>query len=82
MEQGVLAGQPGAQDSGPSAHGMGPGVQSHLGLQLRAVYDDLASQPIPDRFRELLDRLESQEPKRASANAAATPANVRPGGDV
>jgi hypothetical protein len=33
-------------------------VQDHIGRQLRAVYDDLLSQPVPDRFLELLDQLD------------------------
>ncbi len=33
-------------------------TQSRLGDQLRAMYDDLVSQPVPDRFKDLLDRLE------------------------
>jgi hypothetical protein len=82
MEQASLGDQPGGGSPGPSPHGMGPGVQSHLGLQLRAVYDDLASQPIPDRFLELLDRLERQQPQRPAEQAAAVPAGDGPGGEV
>ena len=33
-------------------------VQDHIGRQLRAVYDDLLSQPVPDRFLEVLDQLD------------------------
>ncbi len=33
-------------------------VQDHIGRQLRAVYDDLLSQPVPDRFLELLEQLD------------------------
>jgi hypothetical protein len=33
-------------------------TQTRLGDQLRAMYDDLVSQPVPDRFKDLLDRLE------------------------
>ena len=33
-------------------------TQSRIGDQLRAMYDDLVHQPVPDRFRELLARLE------------------------
>ncbi|HEX2553759.1 MAG TPA: NepR family anti-sigma factor [Microvirga sp.] len=33
-------------------------TQTRLGDQLRAMYDDLVNQPVPDRFKDLLDRLE------------------------
>jgi hypothetical protein len=32
-------------------------VKEHIGRQLRALYDEVASQPVPDRFMELLNRL-------------------------
>ena len=35
-------------------------IQTHLGRQLRAVYDEVATQPIPDRFRKLLEELEQK----------------------
>ena len=41
-----------AAEGGPSAD-----IQSYIGVQLRAVYDDVAQQPIPDRFIELMKRL-------------------------
>jgi hypothetical protein len=39
---------------GPSLQ---PQLQDHIGRQLRAVYDDILSQPVPDRFRELMEKL-------------------------
>jgi hypothetical protein len=33
-------------------------VKDHIGRQLRALYNEVASQPVPDRFMELLDRLD------------------------
>jgi Anti-sigma factor NepR len=35
-------------------------VKDHIGRQLRALYDEVASQPVPDRFMELLNRLGEQ----------------------
>src|SRR5690349_9494363 len=32
-------------------------VQGHIGRQLRAVYDEVLHQPIPERFLELLSQL-------------------------
>jgi hypothetical protein len=33
-------------------------TQDRIGTHLRAMYDDLLNQPVPDRFAELLGRLE------------------------
>jgi hypothetical protein len=33
-------------------------IQTRIGDQLRAMYDDLMEQPVPDRFSELLARLD------------------------
>jgi hypothetical protein len=38
-------------------------VQARLGQQLRAMYDDVVSQGVPDRFTELLNRLEADKDK-------------------
>ncbi|HEY8382861.1 MAG TPA: NepR family anti-sigma factor [Microvirga sp.] len=35
-------------------------IQTRIGDQLRAMYDDLVQQPVPDRFRDLLSKLENQ----------------------
>ncbi len=37
-----------------------PEIQSKIGQQLRKIYDDMVSQGVPDRFVDLLDRLEGQ----------------------
>jgi hypothetical protein len=36
------------------------GSQKRIGDQLRAMYDELMQQPVPDRFRELLDQLDKK----------------------
>ncbi|MGH6725642.1 MAG: NepR family anti-sigma factor [Pseudolabrys sp.] len=33
-------------------------VQSRLGQQLRAMYDDVVNQGVPDRFTNLIDRID------------------------
>ncbi len=33
-------------------------LQAQIGRQLRAIYDGVLSQPVPDRFLELLDQLD------------------------
>ena len=35
-------------------------LQAHIGRQLRAVYDEIANEPVPDRFLKLLEQLERQ----------------------
>lgn len=45
---------------GEPAPRMKPQVQEHIGRQLRAVYDDVLKQPLPDRFRELMDKLDQK----------------------
>lgn len=34
-------------------------LQAHIGVRLKAFYDSVLSEPIPDRFAELLSRLDS-----------------------
>jgi len=39
-------------------------MQAQLGRHLRALYDDVSNEPIPDRLLKLLDELENKETKR------------------
>jgi hypothetical protein len=45
------------QEAGP---GLDRVVQARIGDNLRAMYDELLQQPVPDRFRDLLGQLENQ----------------------
>ena len=36
-----------------------PGLQAHIGNKLKQFYDEIVAEPIPDRFKALLDQLES-----------------------
>jgi hypothetical protein len=38
-------------------------VQGHIGRQLRALYDHVLDQPIPDRFLTLLQQLDAGDPE-------------------
>jgi hypothetical protein len=38
--------------------GLERGIQNHIGLKLRAMYDELKDQPVPERFLELLGSLD------------------------
>jgi len=42
---------------------IGPDLQDRLGLQLRAMYDQLRTEPLPERILDLLKRLDPIEPK-------------------
>ena len=56
------AGRAGPDATEPST-GAKPAVadmQAFIGRQLRAVYDDVAKQPVPDRFLELMRQLDTK----------------------
>ena len=39
-------------------------VQARLGQRLRAMFDEVAREPVPERFLDLLDVLDQQEKRR------------------
>lgn len=41
--------------------GLNAEIQSRIGHQLRAMYDDVVRQGVPDRFAELIKKLDSTE---------------------
>jgi hypothetical protein len=49
----------------PAAHkqgGLNAEIQSRIGHQLRAMYDDVVRQGVPERFAELIRRLDVAAP--------------------
>ncbi len=50
-----------SRDPSPSDPTLDRPTQGRIGDQLRAMYDDLLNQPVPDRFADLLARLESKD---------------------
>jgi hypothetical protein len=42
---------------------LGRDVQSKIGQQLRAMYDDVVSEGVPDRFTEMLRQLDGDKEK-------------------
>jgi hypothetical protein len=42
---------------------LGRDVQARLGQQLRAMYDEVVSQGVPDKFADLINRLDKTETK-------------------
>ncbi|MDP8997078.1 MAG: hypothetical protein M3O03_08770 [Pseudomonadota bacterium] len=45
-----------------------PDVTDLIGQRLRKYYDDVANQPVPDRFLNLLDQLEEASSSKKSRN--------------
>ena len=41
-------------------------IQGRIGDELRAMYDDLMQQPVPDRFADLLSKLEQSDGEKAT----------------
>ena len=44
--------------------GLNAEIQSRIGHQLRAMYDDVVRQGVPDRFAELIRKLDGPEAAR------------------
>jgi hypothetical protein len=45
--------------------GLNPEIQARIGHQLRALYDDVVRQGVPDRFADLIRKLDSSEAAEA-----------------
>lgn len=52
--------------------GLTPEIQARIGHQLRAMYDDVVRQGVPDRFAELIRRLDTPEAAARIASEAET----------
>ena len=50
-----------APETGAGTPGLEGDVQRTIGRQLRAMYDDILYQPVPDQFLMLLQELEKRE---------------------
>lgn len=51
-------------NDGPAGRGAGrldPRVRAHIGRKIKAVYDEVVQEPVPDRFLTLLDELAKKE---------------------
>ena len=49
--------------------GLNAEIQSRIGHQLRAMYDDVVRQGVPDRFAELIRKLDGPEAAAQQAGA-------------
>ncbi|MBX9932891.1 MAG: anti-sigma factor [Methylobacterium sp.] len=59
---GGLRRKSGARPSGDDAV-LNDLTQKRIGLHLRTMYDAVVQQPIPDRFRDLIARLDTADPE-------------------
>jgi hypothetical protein len=50
------------QGAGPDG-GLSPGLQAHIGRHVRAVFDEVAREPIPEHLLRLLKELEQSGDK-------------------
>lgn len=48
-------------DSKPASAKLGRDIQARIGEQLRAMYNGLVQQPVPERFVDLLKKLEDRD---------------------
>ena len=51
--------------------GLNAEIQSRIGHQLRAMYDDVVRQGVPDRFAELIRKLDASDEATGSAEQTA-----------
>jgi hypothetical protein len=49
--------------------GLNAEIQSRIGHQLRAMYDDIVRQGVPDRFADLIRKLDAPEADTQMENA-------------
>jgi hypothetical protein len=54
----------GKATSGQNAVRLGPEIRARIGRQLRAMYDDVVNQGVPDKFAEMLKNLDVSQAKR------------------
>ncbi|WP_238275393.1 NepR family anti-sigma factor [Methylobacterium goesingense] len=72
MEDNESGGGPSAEGPAPngtdatSLHGLSDHTQMRIGLHLRAMYDTIVQQPVPDRFRDLIAKLDTSMPESDS----------------
>jgi hypothetical protein len=51
------------EPAGKNEPSLGGDIRGKIGRQLRDMYDDVVAQGVPDRFVDLLNRLERQNEK-------------------
>lgn len=66
-----------SKNAAPGKHGgLNAEIQSRIGHQLRAMYDDVVRQGVPDRFAELIRKLDApQNPPQVGSTSDQTTNN-------
>jgi len=59
--------------TGPGKGGLNPEIQARIGHQLRAMYEDVVRQGVPDRFADLIRKLDTVE--QPAADVEGMPQN-------
>jgi len=63
-----------SKSTGPGKQGgLNAEIQSRIGHQLRAMYDDVVRQGVPDRFAELIRKLDTPEGGGTGGDPTAKP---------
>lgn len=52
------------QEDQGNGKGLDGETQKHIGRMLKATYEEIAHEPVPDKFVELLKQLEASEPRK------------------
>lgn len=52
-------------EQAPDGISLDPVIQAHIGRELRALFDEIADEPVPDRFLQLLQSLEAKKQDKA-----------------
>ncbi len=54
-----------------------PFLQAHIGKQLREMFGAMSREPVPEKFKLLLDRLEASEPMADAVQAVDDKAGAK-----
>jgi hypothetical protein len=63
-EQEDLSGMQRTHSQSQQPEGLDRSLQAQLGRQLRAIFEDIEEEPVPERFVRLLEALEAREKQR------------------
>jgi len=55
---------PATDAAGGAPAPMEPELRAHIGRQLRAMFDEVLGEPVPDRFGKLLEELERKQARK------------------
>jgi hypothetical protein len=69
-----------SKNAAPGKHGgLNAEIQSRIGHQLRAMYDDVVRQGVPERFADLIRKLDTpgDSPQVSTGRGSSDPENGR-----